>query len=548
MAQTVPPIFNSQLFHTAQPGTAPKDVVIPYTCEPDAVGIAIREGSPDTYLVYCTNEHGALDWEQSYRDFAQALNFAQEFYVHYQKFLYGSDVFERKSSKAVTRLNLPFAAPSDLNASQYQIVGKNKLQGEIFIGGSVHAGLAILSATLLVNGPCRIENLPAALDIQLLLNILAQMGADVQPINETAVKIDCSAVGTFSVRSETASRFWGSCYLIGALLGRFGESEIPVSRDSVFYSRPLKPHIRGLAALGAAVRVYRGLICTHVSGSRGLTGASITLDVPSEDVTVNLMLAATLARGTTEIQNAAKDPNIVDLANFLNFMGADITGAGTNVIKIRGVERLTGGSYAMIPDRIEAGTYMAAVAAAGGSAVIRNVIPTHLKSISRKLQEMGVRITDLSDAVLIESKERLRSIRVRTAPYPGFPTDMQPQIAACMAAAEGSSVITDGVVETGFPYMEELRRFGVSAEVDGKYGVIEGAQTLCGAPVRALDPYSGAAMVIAGLAAEGTTVIRDVYHIRREYGSMVEKLTKVGANIRAVNDTNDLKQRVPKIG
>lgn len=400
MSQTVPPIFNGQLFCIAQADILPKGIMIPYTCEPDSVGIAVLEATPNIYRVYCTNEHGALDWEQIYYDFAQALGFAQEFYVCYTRFLYGSNVSTKAPSKNVIQLNRRFSALSDSGVTQYQIVGKNRLEGEISVGGSVYAGLAILSATVLVNGPCCIDNLSLTTDIQALLKILAEMGAAVRLISETTVEIDCSTVKTSSVPFGLATNFWASCYLVGAMLGRFGEAEVPLARDSGFYARPINPHIQSFIALGATVDVNKGRIHAQTAASHGLVGTSITLDAPSESVTVNLMLAGTLAQGKTVIQNAARDPSIVDLANFLNSTGADIVGAGTNIIKIRGVNKLTGGTYSIIPDQVEAGTYMAAVTAVGGSVVIRNVIPNHLKSISFKLREMGAKITNLSDAVL----------------------------------------------------------------------------------------------------------------------------------------------------
>ena len=319
---------------------------------------------------------------------------------------------------------------------------------------------------------------------------------------------------------------------MGALLGRFGKATVAMPGGCDFGVRPIDQHIKGFNAMGADVQIISGDIVA--SSAQPLHGGRIYLDIVSVGATMNIMIAAVLAEGTTVIENAAKEPHIVDLANFLNAMGANISGAGTDVIKIRGVRHLRGGSYSIIPDQIEAGTYMAAVAAVGGSVLVQNVIPKHLECISSKLREMGVSVIDKGDAVLVESNSRLRKTKVKTMPYPGFPTDMQPQIAVCMAVAQGTSVVTEGVWDNRFRYIGELRRMGANVQVDGKVAVIEGTEHLRGCPVKACDLRAGAAMVIAGLAAEGTTTISDIKYVERGYENIVEKLQALGADFTRV--------------
>ena len=340
---------------------------------------------------------------------------------------------------------------------------------------------------------------------------------------------------------ELARKIRASYYLIGALLGRFGSAEVPPPGGCDFGGRPIDQHIKGFVAMGADVDVRNGLICAKVPGGR-LSGGQIYLDMVSVGATMNIMLAAVLADGLTVIENAAKEPHIVDLANFLNSMGAEIMGAGTDVIKIRGVERLSGGSYSIIPDQIEAGTYMTAVAAAGGEVLIRNVIPKHLECITAKLLEMGVDVEERDDAVLVRRHGKLTRTNVKTLPYPGFPTDMQPQIAAVLCLAEGTSVLTEGVWDNRYRYVDEFRRMGAQIQVDGKIAVIEGVEKLTGARIQACDLRAGAAMVIAGLAAQGTTEIGCIHHIERGYEDIVRKLSGVGADIRVVVTPDEEKQ------
>ena len=418
--------------------------------------------------------------------------------------------------------------------AQYVIHGGKPLQGEVLIGGAKNAAVAILPAALLVDGVCRIENIPDVSDIQLFFDILTRMGATVRMINKTTFEFDCSNIHTTSVPHELACQIRASYYLVGALLGRFGKATVSMPGGCDFGVRPIDQHIKGFNIMGAEVDIVSGDIIATTT--EPLKGARIYLDVVSVGATMNIMIAATLAEGTTIIENAAKEPHIVDLANFLNAMGANISGAGTDVIKVRGVKRLKGGSYSIIPDQIEAGTYMAAVAAAGGKVLVKNVIPKHLDCITAKLREMGVKITDLGDALLVESKGRLKKAKVKTMPHPGFPTDMQPQIAVCMALAEGTSVVTEGVWDNRFRYMGELKRMGASVSVDGKVAVIDGVESLQGCPVKACDLRAGAAMVIAGLAAEGTTVISDIKYVERGYENITEKLRGIGADFQKVEN------------
>ena len=388
--------------------------------------------------------------------------------------------------------------------TKYVIHGGRPLFGEIAISGAKNAAVAIIPATLLVDGVCRIENIPQISDVTLILNILQDLGADVRTVDRTTVDIDCSHIHNAPVSEALARKIRASYYLIGALLGRFGSAEVPPPGGCDLGGRPIDQHIKGFVAMGAEVDVKGGYI--HAAAKDGrLNGTTVYMDIVSVGATMNIMLAAALAKGLTIIENAAKEPHIVDLANFLNSMGADIMGAGTDVIKIRGVDRLGGGSYSIIPDQIEAGTYMAATAAAGGSVLIKNVIPKHLECITAKLVEMGVDIEERDDAVLVRRNGPLSRANVKTLPYPGFPTDMQPQIAAVLCLAKGTSVITEGVWDNRYRYVDEFRRMGAQIQVDGKIAVIEGVEKLTGARLRACDLRAGAAMIIAALAAHGTS-------------------------------------------
>ena len=384
-----------------------------------------------------------------------------------------------------------------------------------------------------MDGVCRIENIPQISDVTLILQILQELGADIRTVNRTTVDIDCSHIRNRQVPYELARKIRASYYLVGALLGRFGWAEVPLPGGCDLGGRPIDQHIKGFVAMGADVDVRGGFIHAKAKSGRML-GTQIYLDIVSVGATMNIMLAATLARGMTVIENAAKEPHIVDLANFLNSMGAQITGAGTDVIKVRGVEHLHGGEYSIIPDQIEAGTYMAAVAAAGGEVRVNNIIPKHMECITAKLLEMGVEVEEDGDSLIVRRNGPLHRANIKTMPYPGFPTDMQPQIAAVLCLAEGTSVITEGVWDNRFRYTEEFRRMGAKIQVDGKIAVIEGVDKLTGAPVQACDLRAGAAMVIAGLAADGITEVDCIHYIERGYEDIVRKLSGIGADIRVV--------------
>ncbi len=413
------------------------------------------------------------------------------------------------------------------------INGGKPLFGEVTVSGAKNAAVAIIPAAVLVDGVCRIENIPMVSDVIIQLEILRELGCGVRVLNKDTVEIDASTLRTSSAVSDLNRKMRASYYLIGAFLGRFGKAEVAMPGGCNFGGvRPIDQHMKGFEALGAKVDIRNGIV--YADAEKGLRGANIYMDVVSVGATVNVMLAACLAQGQTIIENAAKEPHIVDLANFLNSMGADIMGAGTDIIKIRGVGELVGGFYSIIPDQIEAGTYMAAVAAAGGSVLVKNVIPKHMDCITAKLEELGAEIQEEDDNIRVTRNGPIHKIQVKTLPYPGFPTDMQPQLAAALCLAQGTSVVTEGVWENRFRYSDELRRMGARIQVDGKVAVIEGVEKLTGAPVRASDLRAGAALVIAGLAAEGTTEIEEIGYIERGYEDIVEKLRGLGADISRV--------------
>ena len=419
------------------------------------------------------------------------------------------------------------------------IHGGHPLFGEVTISGAKNAAVAIIPAALLVDGTCRIENIPQISDVTLFFSILEELGARIRVLNRHAVEIDCHAIHSTRPSYDLARRIRASYYLLGALLGRFGQATVAMPGGCNFGVRPIDQHIKGFTTMGAEVSVEGGFIHTAAKDGR-LVGAPVYLDVVSVGATMNIMMAAALAEGTTTIENAAKEPHIVDLANFLNSMGADIKGAGTDSIKIRGVERLTGGTYCIIPDQIEAGTYMAAVAATGGQLLLKNVIPKHMECISAKLMEMGVSVTEDDDSLLVRRSGPLTKTNVKTLPYPGFPTDMQPQITAVLALAAGTSLVTEGVYGANrFKYVDELKRLGAHIQVDGKVAVVEGVKQLVGAPIQACDLRAGAALVIAGLAAQGTTELSHINYIERGYEDLVGKLRAVGADISLVDVPDD---------
>ena len=420
--------------------------------------------------------------------------------------------------------------------ARYEITGGAPLLGEVTISGAKNAAVAILPAALLVADACRIENVPDISDVRILLDILRGMGAKVSYEDKNTVVIDSSNITNTHPHPDLVRKMRASYYLMGALLGRFGKADVALPGGCNFASRPIDQHIKGFWALGAKVDEAEDYVAME-PGTNGLHGAKISLDMASVGATANIMLAAVLIPGQTVIENAAKEPHIVDLANFLNTMGAHISGAGTDTVKIRGVKALKGGSYAIIPDQIEAGTYMAAAAATGGNVLVRNVIPKHMERITTKLMEMGAKITEYDDAIRVQVNTRLRYTTVKTRPYPGFPTDMQAQLCVCMALASGVSRLTESVYETRFfGYCTELSNMGADIAINGKTAVVTGQEKLYGTKVYAHDLRAGAALIIAGLAAEGTTRVENIHFVERGYENIVEKLTALGANIKRIED------------
>ncbi|MCI8813310.1 MAG: UDP-N-acetylglucosamine 1-carboxyvinyltransferase [Oscillibacter sp.] len=420
--------------------------------------------------------------------------------------------------------------------TKYIVQGGKPLFGEIEISGAKNAAVAIIPAALMVDGVCRVENLPQISDVTMSLKILENLGAQIRTINRHTVEIDSTHIHSTRTDYELARKIRASYYLIGALLGRFGHGEVAMPGGCNFGGvRPIDLHVKGFTALGAKVTVEGGFIRAATDRPR-LKGANVYLDVVSVGATMNIMMAAAMAEGNTVIENAAREPHIVDLANFLNSMGANIRGAGTDTIKIRGVERLTGGTYAIIPDQIEAGTYMTAVAATGGQILIKNIIPKHMDCITAKLVEMGVEVEENEDTLLVRRTGPLQRTNVKTLPYPGFPTDMQPQITTVLSLAVGTSLVTEGVWSSRYRYVDELRRMGAKIQVDDKTAVVEGVDHLTGAPIQASDLRAGAALVIAALAAHGESEISHVQYIERGYENIVEKLRAVGAEIRSVEE------------
>ena len=420
--------------------------------------------------------------------------------------------------------------------ASYEINGGNLLSGTVTISGAKNAAVAILPAALLVSGKCRIENVPDLSDVRILLGILEGMGVRIERPERHIVELDCTDLQYCEPDPELVTQLRASYYLMGAQLGRFGKAHVSMPGGCNFASRPIDQHIKGFEALGADVDETDSYVALE-PGPGGLHGERISLDMASVGATMNVMLAATLLPGQTIIENAAKEPHIVDLANFLNTMGARITGAGTDTIKIRGVNSLKGGCYAIIPDQIEAGTYMAAVTAVGGNVLVQNVIPKHMECITSKLEEMGAKITNYDDSIRIVRNGRLRKATVKTRPYPGFPTDMQAQVCVCMTIAGGVSRLTESVYETRFfGYCTELESMGANIQINGKTATVSGVERLYGATVCAHDLRAGAALVIAGLAAEGTTRVEDIHFVERGYEDLIDKFTALGAEIRRIED------------
>lgn len=414
---------------------------------------------------------------------------------------------------------------------KYVIEGGLPLKGEVTIGGAKNAVVAIMPATILANGPCVIENIPDISDVAMIMKILEQMGAKVQTLSGNSIMIDTSYITSYEVPTDLARKLRASYYFLGALLARFKKAVVPMPGGCDFGVRPIDQHVAAFEAIGSKCEVEFGLVKLE---AEELMASHIYFDVVTVGATINAMLASVYATGTTVIENAAKEPHIVDLANFLNSMGADIMGAGTDVIKIKGVEQLTGTTYSIIPDQIEAGTYMVAAAATRGDITIKNVIPKHLESITSKIEAVGAKVIENDDSIRVIGGISYNRTNVKTLPHPGFPTDMQPQIAVLLCLAEGTSIITEGVWENRFKYVNELRRLGAEISVDGRVAVIEGSTNFTGAPVRASDLRAGAALVIAGLASKGTTEIENISHIERGYENICEKLRELGADIKKV--------------
>ena len=415
---------------------------------------------------------------------------------------------------------------------KYIIRGGNKLHGEVTISGAKNAAVAILPAAILSDEPCIIENVPTISDIDITIKILLAMGAEVTMVNKSTLRIDPRRIHTPCVEYDLAKNMRASYYFLGALLGKIGRARVSMPGGCDLGARPVDQHLKGFNSLGAECSVDHGMI--HAQADK-LVGAHVYFDMVTVGATINVMLAAVKADGLTVIENAAKEPHIVDLANFLNSMGADIMGAGTDVIKIKGVKSLHGTQYSIIPDQIEAGTYMVAAAATNGNVLIKNVIPKHLESITVKLQKIGARVEEYDDSVRVIGTGRLIKTNVKTLPHPGFPTDMQPQITTLLTLAEGTSIVTESIFDNRFKYVDQLRRMGADISVDGRVAVVEGTGRLMGAPVRATDLRAGVALVIAGLAAVGTTEVEDIYHVERGYEELENKLRALGADIRKIS-------------
>jgi len=415
------------------------------------------------------------------------------------------------------------------------IKGGKRLCGEVTIAGAKNAAVAIIPATILVEGPCIIENVPAIKDVDVICSILKELGAEVEHLDKYTLKIDCTNVDKYTAPYEMVRKMRASYYLLGALLGRMKRADIAMPGGCNFGSRPIDQHLKGFRALGATVEepTENGAI---IAETDGLVGTNVYLDVVSVGATINVILAATLAKGVTVIENVAKEPHIVDLANFLNAMGAKIKGAGTDVIKVYGAEHLHGGTYSIIPDQIEAGTFMVAAAATGGDILVKNVIPKHMDSVSAKLVETGAEVIEFDDSIRVRGNGTIKPVNIKTLPYPGFPTDMQPQFVALLAAATGTSVVTESVWESRFQHVDELRRMGAEVTINARNAIIKGVPALTGACVRATDLRGGAGVVIAGLMADGITEITDIQYIDRGYEMMEEKFRQLGADITRVDN------------
>ena len=416
------------------------------------------------------------------------------------------------------------------------INGGTRLKGEVVISGAKNAAVALIPATLLVDGICTISNIPAISDVKISFKILQELGAVLTWNTPNEVTIDTRNITSANAPIDMTSKFRASYYLIGALLGRCKSATVGLPGGCNLGARPIDQHIKGFEALGAKVEVAQGKI---TATAKNLVGTSIYMDMVSVGATINVMLASVLANGTTIIENAAKEPHIVDVANFLNTMGADIRGAGTDIIKINGVKKLTGNAtYSVVPDQIEAGTFMLAAVATKGDLLIKNCIPEHLDCLTAKILEMGANVEYNDDSIHVWTNKRPNKANIKTQPYPGFPTDLQPQIGVCLALANGTSIIKEGIWESRFQYIAELNKMGAQITDQGKSAIFEGVKELYGAPVEATDLRAGAALIIAGIVAKGETSITNLVHIDRGYENIEEKFRGIGANIQRITEEN----------
>ena len=416
------------------------------------------------------------------------------------------------------------------------INGGVPLKGEVTISGAKNAAVAIIPATILIDGICTISNVPNISDVKISCKILEELGAKIEWIGSNEIRVDTTKIESTTAPLDMTSRFRASSYFIGSLLGRKKEAVVGLPGGCNLGARPIDQHIKGFEALGAKCDVSQGKISTS---AKKLTGAHIYLDVVSVGATINIILASVLAKGSTIIENAAKEPHIVDVANFLNTMGADIRGAGTDIIKINGVEKLTGNAvYSVVPDQIETGTFMLAAVATKGDLVIKNCIPEHLDCLTAKILEMGANVEYDDDSIHVWTNKRPNKANIKTQPYPGFPTDLQPQIGVCLSIANGTSIIKEGIWESRFQYTAELNKMGANITDQGKSAIFEGVKDLYGAPVEATDLRAGAALIIAGLVAKGETTLTNLIHIDRGYENIEEKFRKVGAKIQRVHETD----------
>ena len=428
---------------------------------------------------------------------------------------------------------------------QYIIKGGNPLVGEVEIGGAKNAALGILAAAIMTDETVVIDNLPDVQDINVLLEAIAGIGAKVDRLDRHKAAINGSMIGDRSVDYEYIKKIRASYYLLGALLGKYKRAEVPLPGGCNIGSRPIDLHLKGFKSLGAEVEICHGSI---IAKAERLRGSHIFLDTVSVGATINIMMAASMAEGYTIIENSAREPHVVDVANFLNSMGANIKGAGTDVIRIRGVEKLHRTEYSIIPDQIEAGTFMFAAAATKGDIMVKNVIPKHLEATTAKLEEIGCEVEEFDDAVRVVASKRLRNTHVKTQPYPGYPTDMQPQIGVTLALASGTSIVTESIFENRFKYIDELTRMGANVKVEGNSAIITGVEKFTGARVSAPDLRAGAALVIAGLAAEGITVVDDIVYIQRGYECFEEKLRSLGAEIERVSSEKEIQKFKLRVG